>query len=538
MFVVFEGPDGSGKTTLAPMVADLLAPQGAIFCAKRTIPECPSFARKRMSDLRQILWPGGDIPNGRDLPPHYWLHLQAAWYGLMSEFVVRPLLATERLVLLDGWFYKNLAKAAMDGVNPELLKVVFESAVQPDLVVRLDLDLAAVFDRRSDFSMHEMGGYQTYETYGKHSYVDHQGKVMERLSGYVPTDRLVTVSLRASASPDENAAVLAEAIGQWLGRSGSPPATVTRDRGQDAAAGGAPECAYCPEGRARQPDAVAYEDTCAVLFPATEQVASNRGYSLLVPARHVSSLYDVPDDLAEPLMVRLQSAIGAVRRAFGVAGITVRQNNGPPGQHVFHLHFHVVPRYPGDGHDGFVPGLLDPVTDAERRDQARAIASALRAPGPLGAVDQTVTNSCPTCAGSAGDGPMAWFGETLCVPAISQRPDNLGEMWLMPRRHVEHLADLTPTEAGSLLRALRDSAIAVQRATAADGTTIRLHDGVPGQGVGHVRFQIVPRHLGDGFVSAHPHAVAVPTRQQQLRAFERELARAGRPPTKTHGSVS
>lgn len=45
--------------------------------------------------------------------------------------------------------------------------------------------------------------------------------------------------------------------------------------------------------------------------------------------------------------------------------VTVRINWGPPGQHTPHLHVHAVPRRPDDGHDGYMPGPLFPVTAAE-----------------------------------------------------------------------------------------------------------------------------------------------------------------------------
>ena len=42
----------------------------------------------------------------------------------------------------------------------------------------------------------------------------------------------------------------------------------------------------------------------------------------------------------------------AVKKAFSAEGIHIRQNNEPGAeQDVFHVHFHVIPRYQGDAYE-------------------------------------------------------------------------------------------------------------------------------------------------------------------------------------------
>jgi len=68
------------------------------------------------------------------------------------------------------------------------------------------------------------------------------------------------------------------------------------------------------------------------------------GYALVVPYPHVQDLHSLPDDDCGPTFQMVRRTSAAVRQAFDVSGTTVMQNNGPPGQSVKHLHFHVIPR--------------------------------------------------------------------------------------------------------------------------------------------------------------------------------------------------
>jgi histidine triad (HIT) family protein len=90
------------------------------------------------------------------------------------------------------------------------------------------------------------------------------------------------------------------------------------------------------------------------------------GYSLVIPRVHVRDLHDLPPDQHAPMLAAVRRVSLAVTDAFGVTGTTIMQNNGEPAQRVKHLHFHVVPRWHGDGY----PSTSDvevAVTELERQ---------------------------------------------------------------------------------------------------------------------------------------------------------------------------
>mmetsp|Transcript_3307 Transcript_3307/g.20607 ORF Transcript_3307/g.20607 Transcript_3307/m.20607 type:complete len:167 (-) Transcript_3307:149-649(-) len=75
-----------------------------------------------------------------------------------------------------------------------------------------------------------------------------------------------------------------------------------------------------------------------------------RGHCLLVPKQTgYATVMDMPEDVAADVLKELPRLARAVMRASGADGVNIVQNNGKAaGQVVFHVHFHVVPRFDGD----------------------------------------------------------------------------------------------------------------------------------------------------------------------------------------------
>jgi histidine triad (HIT) family protein len=89
-----------------------------------------------------------------------------------------------------------------------------------------------------------------------------------------------------------------------------------------------------------------YEDDIALammdIMPRAE------GHTLVIPKQPARGLIDVdPENLAQ-LIKRVQHVAKAVKTAFGAEGLTLQQfNESAGGQVIFHLHFHILPRWAG-----------------------------------------------------------------------------------------------------------------------------------------------------------------------------------------------
>ena len=140
------------------------------------------------------------------------------------------------------------------------------------------------------------------------------------------------------------------------------------------------ECVFCRILRGElTPDAIAFRDAQTAVIPSLHQQPRNEGHMLVLPIQHVAQLDQIDGALAGPLMTTLARVAGAVKTAFSADGISIRQNNGPHGgQDVFHVHFHVIPRFADDGFIGLGRqyGTIELPLD-ERVEQATRVAAAL-----------------------------------------------------------------------------------------------------------------------------------------------------------------
>ena len=78
----------------------------------------------------------------------------------------------------------------------------------------------------------------------------------------------------------------------------------------------------------------------------------SKGHTLIIPKRHVKSLFELGGDEREDLFKALSRAKGLLESEMKPDGFNIGINEGiAAGQTVFHLHVHLIPRYQGDSED-------------------------------------------------------------------------------------------------------------------------------------------------------------------------------------------
>ncbi len=110
------------------------------------------------------------------------------------------------------------------------------------------------------------------------------------------------------------------------------------------------DCVFCKIATGEIPANKIYEnDDCLVFLDITPV---NPGHALIIPKKHYGNLYELPDEILSKLAPIIKKTAIAVKRGVGAEGINIGMNNeAAAGQIVPHSHFHVIPRFSGDGHE-------------------------------------------------------------------------------------------------------------------------------------------------------------------------------------------
>jgi len=112
------------------------------------------------------------------------------------------------------------------------------------------------------------------------------------------------------------------------------------------------DCLFCKIIAGDIPSAKVLETDDLVAFLDIGPV--NKGHTLLVPKAHHESLADTPPEIMAKVGEALPKLAAAVVAATGAEGYNLHQSNGEcAGQVIPHVHFHIIPRFSGDG---FVKG--------------------------------------------------------------------------------------------------------------------------------------------------------------------------------------
>jgi histidine triad (HIT) family protein len=72
------------------------------------------------------------------------------------------------------------------------------------------------------------------------------------------------------------------------------------------------------------------------------------GHTLVIPKYPAQDLFDLPAEYLGRTLETTQRVARAVKQAFAAEGIMIAQLSGAAaGQTVFHVHFHILPRFSG-----------------------------------------------------------------------------------------------------------------------------------------------------------------------------------------------
>lgn len=98
--------------------------------------------------------------------------------------------------------------------------------------------------------------------------------------------------------------------------------------------------------RGEMPATKVFEDDVALAFMDIMPRAD--GHTLVIPKAPARNIMDIAPDSLSQLIQRVQTVAKAAVKGMGAEGASIQQfNESAGGQIVFHIHFHVLPRWDG-----------------------------------------------------------------------------------------------------------------------------------------------------------------------------------------------
>jgi histidine triad (HIT) family protein len=107
-------------------------------------------------------------------------------------------------------------------------------------------------------------------------------------------------------------------------------------------------CLFCKIVAGEIPSDKIFEDADLMAFLDIRPVS--KGHALVIPKRHMADFLEADDQTLARTVVQVRRIAAAILQATGAQGFNLHVNTGQvAGQVVPHLHFHIIPRYAGDG---------------------------------------------------------------------------------------------------------------------------------------------------------------------------------------------
>jgi histidine triad (HIT) family protein len=107
------------------------------------------------------------------------------------------------------------------------------------------------------------------------------------------------------------------------------------------------DCIFCQVIAGDIPSEKVYEDDHAIAVMDINPWT--RGHIVVFPRKHAENVFEIEDDELQRVILAVKRVAGMVRDGLDPDGVNLLQSNGRAAwQTIFHLHFHVIPRYDGD----------------------------------------------------------------------------------------------------------------------------------------------------------------------------------------------
>ncbi len=103
-------------------------------------------------------------------------------------------------------------------------------------------------------------------------------------------------------------------------------------------------CIFCKIINKEIPSNVIYEDEYTLAF--LDISADSYGHTLVIPKKHVVNMLDCDKELFSYVTNTLHKVVHHYKEVLNIESVNILNNSGVDAhQTVYHLHYHIIPRY-------------------------------------------------------------------------------------------------------------------------------------------------------------------------------------------------
>lgn len=143
MLIVYEGIDGSGKSTSSQKVCEALEADGR----PTRVVTWTSFA-VRPEEENALFRTADSHRQDTTLGPLSYSLWHCADFAYRLEQQVLPALAAGQIVIMDRYKYTAYVRDVIRGLDEQTVRSFYSFAPEPDLVIYLDVDPAVTYNRK------------------------------------------------------------------------------------------------------------------------------------------------------------------------------------------------------------------------------------------------------------------------------------------------------------------------------------------------------------------------------------------------------
>jgi len=107
------------------------------------------------------------------------------------------------------------------------------------------------------------------------------------------------------------------------------------------------DCIFCKIISGEAESWKIYEDEFTYAF--LDIFPINEYHTMVIPKKHYENIFDIPENEAVHIMKTVKKIADLFNEKLGIQNMQIINNNGKEAQQdVFHIHFHIIPRFSGD----------------------------------------------------------------------------------------------------------------------------------------------------------------------------------------------